>query len=136
MVKSTLSAGIFVLLLSVGTHANLMATPQKAADPIAGKKLFLQRCSICHMPQRPAPEETLGPHLEGLFESGNQAEVETQVRHMIVTGNPGPPGVGMPSFRYGLNATQIDDVIAFLKTFKKGDVPKRAGGTNTEGGAE
>ncbi len=136
MVKSRLWSAILVLVLSIGTNVSLRAAPQKAADPIAGKKLFLQRCSICHMPQRPAPDETLGPHLEGLFESGDQAKTEAQIRQVIVTGNPGPPGVGMPSFRYGLNAAQIDDIIAYLKTFKKGDVPKKTGGANTEGGAE
>ena len=134
MVKSTLSSGILILLLSVGTNVSLVAAPQKAADPVAGKKLFLQRCSICHMPQRPAPEETLGPHLEGLFESGDQAATEALVRQMILTGIPGRPGVGMPSFKYGLDSGQIDNIVAFLKTFKKGDVPKRSGGDVENGG--
>src|ERR1700719_4018743 len=128
MVNKWHSTGALVLLITAGITFNLMAAPQKAADPVAGKKLFLQRCSICHMPQRPAPEETLGPHLEGLFESGDQAATEALVRQMILTGIPGRPGVGMPSFKYGLDSGQIDNIVAFLKTFKKGDVPKRSGG--------
>ena len=134
MVNKWHSTGTLVLLITAGINFNLMAAPQKAPDPVAGKKLFLQRCSICHMPQRPAPEETLGPHLEGLFESGDQAATEAQVRQMILTGIPGRPGVGMPSFKYGLDSGQIDNIIAFLKTFKKGDVPKRSGGDVENGG--
>src|SRR5688572_3707165 len=45
-------------------------------DQLTGKKLFLQRCSICHLPQEPAPRASLGPRLEGIFLSGDQMAVE------------------------------------------------------------
>ena len=90
-----------------------------SAEEIAGKKLFLQRCSFCHMPQRPAPLETVGPHLEGLFQKGSESQTETLVRNMILNGNPGPPGRGMPGFWYGLSPSQIDKIIAYLKTLRK-----------------
>jgi|SRR6266478_5750351 len=90
-----------------------------SVDEVAGKKLFLQRCSFCHMPQRPEPLETIGPHLEGLFQKGSQSDTEAFVRKMILNGNPGPPGRGMPGFRYGLETSQIDKIIAYLKTLRK-----------------
>lgn len=117
--------GWFVLLALLWSNAGGVAAQQGAgaaswsADELAGKKLFLQRCSFCHLPQRPLPRETIGPSLVGLFQRGSVTETEPRVREMILQGRRGGPGVGMPGFQYGLEPSEIDKIIAYLKTLKK-----------------
>jgi mono/diheme cytochrome c family protein len=81
-----------------------------SADMAEGRRLFHQKCSLCHL----APvkgEEPYGPRL-----SRNQVtRSEEGVRAIIRN------GVGrMPGFQYTLQAGQIDAIVAFLKTL---DVP-------------
>ena len=78
---------------------------------LAGKKVFLQRCSICHMPPLNDPEgQPYGPKLSGFVKD---AATETRARETIKNGTP-----RMPSFQYGLEQEQIDNIIAYLKIFK------------------
>ena len=77
-----------------------------------GEGLFLQRCSICHLPRKlkfgsPA---TAGPGLGGLFKDAGPADLKV-LRGIILKGSP-----NMPGFQYGLEPNQVDDLIAFLKT--------------------
>ena len=86
-----------------------------------GKGLFLQRCSLCHLPQgrrlRTSPPlpygpdfRILGPTLNGLFKAA-KPEKESAVRNTILEGGP-----TMPGFQYGLEPKEMDDLIAYLKT--------------------
>jgi mono/diheme cytochrome c family protein len=79
---------------------------------IAGKKLFLQRCSICHLPRLyPAGEaQPYGPKLNGYLEG---PDTETRAREAIRTGTP-----RMPGFQYGLAPAEIEDIIAYVKRLK------------------
>lgn len=77
-----------------------------------GEGLFLQRCSICHLPRKlkfgsPA---TAGPTLGGVFKDAGPADLKV-LRGIILKGSP-----NMPGFQYGLEPTQVDDLIAYLKT--------------------
>lgn len=89
---------------------------QRAAAPLAGKelagkKLFLQRCSICHMPPLNDPEgQPYGPKLSGFVKD---TATETRARETIKNGTP-----RMPGFQYGLDQEQIDNIITYLKVFK------------------
>jgi mono/diheme cytochrome c family protein len=77
-----------------------------------GEGLFLQRCSLCHLPRKlkfgsPA---TVGPILSGLFKEAGPDE-QKLLKGWILKGSP-----GMPGFQYGLEPKDVDDLIAFLKT--------------------
>ena len=83
----------------------------------AGKKLFLQRCTMCHMP---APSQqldpalpTYGPKLEGFI---RDAATENRARSAIVNGTQ-----RMPGFKYGLTENEIDQIVGYLKIFKLSD---------------
>ena len=89
-------------------------TPQLSERELAGKKLFLQRCSICHMPPLNTPEDPdpkpYGPKLNGFVR--DQA-TEDRARQAILNGTP-----RMPGFQYGLSKGEIDLIIGYLKVFK------------------
>ncbi|MBM3779350.1 MAG: cytochrome c [Acidimicrobiia bacterium] len=78
------------------------------ADALAGKKLFVQRCALCHDPLGQPATTTLGPWLDTTTVEGRG---ESAVRQTILTGSR-----RMPGWRYTLTAEQVDHVIAYLRT--------------------
>jgi len=89
-------------------------TPPPADRELAGKKLFLQRCSICHLPPLNEPgdpdPQPYGPKLNGFVKD---AATENRARQAILNGTP-----RMPGFQYGLTRDEIETIIVYLKTFK------------------
>jgi len=73
----------------------------------AGKKLFVQRCSVCHLPALPS-YNTYGPVLSGSVISALGDEA---AREQISVGS-----ARMPGYQYTLNAQEIDQVVGYLKT--------------------
>ena len=90
-----------------------------AGDAKAGAAVF-KRCAVCHT-KPTITSKMYGPVLyKGLVE-GN----EDQVRETITNGSTGL----MPGFRYGLESSEIDAIIEYLKTVEKpAPEPKRSGG--------
>ncbi len=77
-----------------------------------GQGLFLQRCSLCHLPRKlkfgsPA---VIGPILSGQFKDATPEQMKV-LRGFILKGGP-----DMPGFQYGLDSKEVDDLIAYLKT--------------------
>ena len=70
-----------------------------------GRRIVAQRCANCHAgnPRQPGP-----PLGKAIVESRGDAFIRDKV-------NKG--STLMPGFQYTLSAGQIDDIIAFLKTF-------------------
>ena len=89
-------------------------SPKLSGKELAGKKLFLQRCSLCHMPALNEPwdpdPQPYGPKLNGFVKG---TETETRARLAIRNGTP-----RMPGFQYGLTAEEIENIIAYLKVFQ------------------
>ena len=81
-----------------------------------GKKMFQQRCAVCHMPVVVDDSRTWGPALSAETVIGK----EPVVREFIRRGT-----ARMPGFQYGLEPQEIDDIITYLKTVKKTE-PKKA----------
>lgn len=75
----------------------------------SGEKLFLQRCSLCHMGSAPT-YRPYGPALDGFMD----ARSGERVRQTILEGKP-----GMPGWQYSLAPAQVDDIMAYMKTLKK-----------------
>lgn len=117
----TATATCLALLLSAGM-ARLPA--QRKPDPIQstvekftqqegrGEGLFLQRCSLCHLPRKLkfGSPPVVGPSLSGLFKEAD-ADQQKFLRVVILKGD-----AKMPGFQYGLEANEVDDLIAYLKT--------------------
>jgi mono/diheme cytochrome c family protein len=109
------------ILYCAGT-ANLPAqTKPAAAAPAAekldeqetrGQGLFLQRCSLCHLPRKLkfGSPQVIGPSLSGQFKDVDAGQLKI-LRGFILKGGP-----DMPGFQYGLETKDVDDLIAYLKT--------------------
>jgi mono/diheme cytochrome c family protein len=122
--KKTPILGIFLGLATLYSFqaANLRAqnkpveTPRAAEklseDARRGEGLFLQRCSLCHLPRKLkfGSPPVVGPSLSGQFKDATPDEMKI-LRGFILKGGP-----DMPGFQYGLEPKEIDDVIAYLKT--------------------
>ena len=120
---SLLACGM-VFSVSVAAQSQQTSSPARspATTPVLneqqrlGKGLFMQNCSLCHLPERENPKNpveegrTVGPSLKGLFR-GETPRREEVVREFIMKGTP-----RMPGFRYGLEPREIDSIIAYLKT--------------------
>jgi len=79
----------------------------------AGLKLFLQRCSVCHL-GAPPRYQAYGPvlHQELVAARGDDA-----VRKKIMEGSE-----LMPGFQYTLKRVDVDTIMAYLRVVKKADV--------------
>jgi mono/diheme cytochrome c family protein len=92
----------------------LVAPSPLTENELAGRRLYVQRCGICHDSTLTA---TPGPWLdqETIKRRGEAA------REVILTGSP-----RMPGFQYTLQAAQIDQIIAFLRTVTPDQKPGAA----------
>jgi len=84
-----------------------------------GRRVFQQRCGICHEPARPG-FQTYGPVLYKDLVNGNEDAIKEIIRS----------GSGkMPGFKFGLQPSEIDAIVEYLKT-----VPKPPKNTGAAGG--
>jgi mono/diheme cytochrome c family protein len=74
-----------------------------------GQRIFQQRCGICHAPARPG-FQMYGPFLYKDLVNGN----EDAIKEMIRTGS-----TKMPGFKIGLQPSEIDAIVDYLKTVPK-----------------
>jgi mono/diheme cytochrome c family protein len=87
--------------------------PEKLSDDARrGEGLFLQRCSLCHLPRKLkfGSPPVIGPSLSGQFKDATPDQMKV-LRGFILKGGP-----DMPGFQYGLEPKEVDDLIAYLKT--------------------
>jgi mono/diheme cytochrome c family protein len=95
---------------AVRPNADVVPLPSiKSLTPAQanGKKLFVQRCSVCHLPALPS-YTAYGPLLDKNLVEDHGEETE---RAQIVQGS-----LRMPGFQYTLSATEIDEIVDYLKT--------------------
>ncbi len=89
------------------------AKPGERGNAEKGKNVFAAKCAVCHATA--SSERKIGPGLKGLFKKPRLVDGkpmnEANVRARIETG-----GKGMPPYRQLLDAAQLDDLIAYLKT--------------------
>ena len=110
---ATLYSGGTATLLA---QSKPVATPP-GADKLSdearrGEGLFLQRCSLCHLPRKLkfGSPPVIGPSLSGQFKDAAPDQMKI-LRGFILKGGP-----DMPGFQYGLEPKEVDDLIAYMKT--------------------
>ena len=116
--RTIVAKGIGISLGIATASLVLWAAPQTNSDAplsqkeLRGKRVFIQRCSLCHLPPLGRPEEVkpFGPPLNGYMKS---PEIEARSRESIRKGTP-----RMPGFQYGLTDEEIDNVMAYIKAMR------------------
>jgi mono/diheme cytochrome c family protein len=98
-----------LLLLTAISHG---ASAQPAGPALndqqeQGRRLVIQHCSLCHVRANITSNELIGPALSR-DSSGGRDDV---LRGVISDGTP-----RMPGFKLQFEPTQIDAIIAYLKT--------------------
>ena len=91
-------------------------TTSLSEGELRGKKLFVQRCSLCHDLLGQPAASTVGPWVDG---ETVKARGEAAVRDKIKNGSR-----RMPGFQYTFDAPDIDRILAYLKTVTPDQKPK------------
>ena len=116
--KCAVIAAGFAGLLGVGALLGQAATTKNAAPNAAavgrGKTVFQQKCSVCHYDN--SEQKKIGPGLKGLAKRGTfsvngNKVTDENLKTWIENGDQ-----LMPPFKEVLEAGQIKDVIAYVKT--------------------
>jgi mono/diheme cytochrome c family protein len=114
---------VLVIILGVSplTARAQQANTEKPLNDVQklGQRVFQQRCGICHAPAR-AGFQMYGTALYKDLINGN----EDAIKEMIRSGSG-----KMPGFKLGLQPSEIDAIVEYLKT-----VPKPAKNTDAGGG--
>jgi len=112
---ATLSALWFALFLILGAWSADTARAKDLNDEQrAGRRIFQQRCAVCHTPPMVISRQ-YGPFLNRETVAGR----EGSVRSTIMDGETGL----MPGFRYGMEPSQVEAIIEYLKTVEKPSRP-------------
>jgi mono/diheme cytochrome c family protein len=92
--------------------ANSPGAEKLSDEARRGEGLFLQRCSLCHLPRKLkfGSPPVIGPILNGQFKDATPDQLKI-LRGFILKGGP-----DMPGFQYGLEPKDVDDLTAYLKT--------------------
>ena len=108
VVSSAQESGVDRSTASVRKSA--AARPSLNEQQKSGEALFVQNCTLCHMPSNQKKRLKIqAPPLEGMYGENADGDV---LRQFIQQGVPGM----MPAFRFGLEPKQVDDIVAYLKT--------------------
>jgi len=92
--------------------ARVATPPPLSPDESKGRMLFVKYCDFCH-DGRPRTGGTVAPRLndELVMKRG-----EAAVAEKIMTQSPGST---MPGYRYSLTRTELDQLMAYLKTIRR-----------------
>lgn len=104
---------VLLLLLATAACGTWKDKAARAGDPQAGQAVFARNCSVCHYSD--TYETKFGPGLKKIFridklQSGSPAS-EASITEQIQKGSR-----NMPAFEKKLNAQDVADVVAYLKT--------------------
>ena len=101
---------IFLGIFPLTAHAQQANTDKPLNDvQKLGQRVFQQRCGICHAPARPG-FQMYGPALHKDLINGS----EDAIKEMIRSGSG-----KMPGFKLGLQSSEIDAIVEYLKTVPK-----------------
>ncbi len=114
-----IAAVVLLFPIALSSADRSKKTPAAQGLPSAGEKIFQSKCVMCH--NADSTKDKLGPGLQGLFKNkelpkSHKPATEENVRTQIENGSPHAKPMGMPAFKGKLTPSQIDDLIAYLKT--------------------
>lgn len=99
--------------------SKVAAPPTLAPHELEGKRLFVQRCALCHDLLGQPASTTAAPWVDG---TTVKARGEEAIRRKILDGSR-----RMPGWKHTFDAQQVDAVIAYIKTVTPDMKPKPGG---------
>lgn len=107
------------LIMTMATIGWAKSKPELSPAAKAGQKVFEQQCALCHYPDQ--AKNKIGPGLKGILKSkelpySHKPATVANVEEQIEKGNPEGKPMPMPPFADKLSKTQLNDLIAYLKT--------------------
>lgn len=115
MFKTSLTTLLFVVFLSAAIHGATATQAQTAVKPspkvmvAAGQETFNKNCLACHA--LVAGQAGFGPNLNGELKKPHGKKTPAEVKMIIKEGKN-----KMPAWSAKLSESEIDNVIAYLKT--------------------
>ena len=101
---------IFLAIFPLSARAQQANTEKPLSDiQKLGQRVFQQRCAICHAPARPG-FQMYGTALYKDLVNGS----EDAIKEIIRSGS-----AKMPGFKLGLQPSEIDAIVEYLKTVPK-----------------
>jgi mono/diheme cytochrome c family protein len=101
---------IFLAIFPLSSRAQQANTEKPLTDTQRlGQRVFQQRCAICHAPARPG-FQMYGTALYKDLVNGS----EDAIKEIIRSGSS-----KMPGFKLGLQPSEIDAIVEYLKTVPK-----------------
>jgi mono/diheme cytochrome c family protein len=115
---------LFAFPLAIPAQQDNSNSPVTLSETqIVGRRIFQQRCAICHTESTPGARR-YGPVLSRELVDGN----EETIRDFITNGSRGK----MPGFKYGLEPSEINAIVEYLKTVPR--PAKRSGPAQSQDG--
>jgi mono/diheme cytochrome c family protein len=115
---------LFAFPLAIPAQQDKSNSPVTLSETqILGRRIFQQRCAICHTESTPGARR-YGPVLSKELIDGN----EETIRDFITNGSKGK----MPGFKYGLEPSEINVIVEYLKTVPR--PAKRSGPAQSQDG--
>lgn len=110
---------VFGWMIVAGTvgAGSLFAGPSQG-NPEAGKKIYMESCQHCHGSHGDGKSEMAGyliPPPTDLTGQKTQSKSNAELRKAILEGRS---NTAMTAFEGALEANQVDDVVAYLRTLK------------------
>jgi mono/diheme cytochrome c family protein len=115
----TLVAAIGAAITIAGLAAASEADPGGRA--VQGKAIYVQHCKACHGPQGRGGGYGMFPSsVADLTSPATKRKSDAELREVLREGRPHP---AMGSWKSVLSETQIDAVVAYVRTFNPGAEP-------------
>lgn len=109
--RSVARISIFLLSffpIALSAQESVSKSPELNKTQILGRRIYQQRCGICHT--QPTASPMYGIALNKELVDGH----EDMIRDYIRNGSN-----KMPGFKYGLEPAEIDAIVEYLKTVPK-----------------
>ncbi len=95
-----------------------MTIVASSGNPESGRTIYLESCQSCHGPTGKGDSDVAGyltPPPSNLTAKPTQARTDAELRTIILKGRP---GTAMASFDGAFEATQLNDLIAYMRSIQ------------------
>jgi mono/diheme cytochrome c family protein len=111
-------ATFVILALAAWPLAAAAQSADLTAQQKHGRQILTQNCNVCHLPQNPG-SATYGPRLSKSSTNGDDNLMRDAIKNGIVR---------MPAWKYTLSDSDINDIIAYVRTLPDPPAPAARGG--------